>query len=146
MCQKGQFTLQLCPRRWFVRKTYGNYTPKVKIEKSPLIFLPVQTGFLGNYLSKRQVGRVLAKSLLQQPYCLSLSQQANWASFGHPNPKRSPYPDTRSVIDSRLVDAPLDMTLSIVTSIRQPYRCDRIDKILPQMPLHLGVKFYSKKS
>ena len=25
--------------------------------------MPIQTGFLGNYLSKRQVGRVLAKSL-----------------------------------------------------------------------------------
>ena len=35
----------------------------------------------------------------------------------------------RSVIDSRQVDAPLDMTLSIVASIRQPYRCDRIEKI-----------------
>ena len=32
--QKGQFTLQLCPRRWFVRKISGYYTPKVKIEKS----------------------------------------------------------------------------------------------------------------
>ena len=27
-------------------------------------------------------------------------------------------------------------------SIRQPYRCDRINKIYPQMHLHLGVKFY----
>ena len=43
----------------------------------------------------------------------------------------------RSVIDSRQVDAPLDMTLSIVASIRQPYRCDRIDKIKSQMPLPL---------
>ena len=34
VCQKGQFTLQLCPRRWFVRKIFGYYTPKVKIEKS----------------------------------------------------------------------------------------------------------------
>ena len=32
--QKGQFTLQLCPRRWFVRKIFGYYTQKVKIEKS----------------------------------------------------------------------------------------------------------------
>ena len=30
---------------------------------------------------------------------------------------------------SRQVDAPLGMTLSIVASIRQPYRCGRIDKI-----------------
>ena len=32
--QKGQFTLQLCPRRWFVRKMFGYYTQKVKIENS----------------------------------------------------------------------------------------------------------------
>ena len=23
VCQKGQFTLQLCPGRWFVRKIFG---------------------------------------------------------------------------------------------------------------------------
>ena len=34
LCQKGHFTLQLCPRKWFVRIIFGNYTPKVKIEKS----------------------------------------------------------------------------------------------------------------
>ena len=34
VCQKGQFTLQLCPRRWFVRKIFGYYAQKVKIEKS----------------------------------------------------------------------------------------------------------------
>ena len=34
VCQKGQFTIQLCPRRWFVRKTFGYYTQKVKIENS----------------------------------------------------------------------------------------------------------------
>ena len=44
VCQKGQFTLQLCTRRWLVRKILGYYTPKVKIEKSSLKFLPVQTG------------------------------------------------------------------------------------------------------
>ena len=32
LCQKGQFTLQLCPRRWFVSKILGYYPPKVKIE------------------------------------------------------------------------------------------------------------------
>ena len=32
LCQKGQFTLQLCPRRLFVRKTFGYHPPKVKIE------------------------------------------------------------------------------------------------------------------
>ena len=35
VCQKGQFTHQLCLRIWFVRKIFGYYTPKVKIEKSP---------------------------------------------------------------------------------------------------------------
>ena len=48
----------------------------------------------------------------------------------------------RDVIDSRQIDAPLSKTLSIVASIRLPYRCDRINKIYPQMPLHLGVIFY----
>ena len=34
VCHKGQFTLQLCPRRWFVGKIFCYYNPKVKIEKS----------------------------------------------------------------------------------------------------------------
>ena len=34
LCQKGQFTLYLCPRRWLVRKIFSYYTLKVKIEKS----------------------------------------------------------------------------------------------------------------
>ena len=34
VCEKGQFTLQLCPRRWIVRDLFGYYIPKVKIEKS----------------------------------------------------------------------------------------------------------------
>ena len=34
VCQKGQFKLQLCPRRWFVRKIFGYHTQKVKIDKS----------------------------------------------------------------------------------------------------------------
>ena len=49
---------------------------------------------------------------------------------------------SRSVIDSRQVNAPKSQAMSIVTSIKQTYRCDRIDNIYPQMPLHLGVKFY----
>ena len=44
VCQKGQITLQLCPRRWFVWKIFGYYTQKVIIEKSSWKFLPVQTG------------------------------------------------------------------------------------------------------
>ena len=35
VCQKGQFTFQLCLRRWFVRKIFSYYTPKVTIKKSP---------------------------------------------------------------------------------------------------------------
>ena len=34
VCQKRQFTLQLCPRRWLVRMIFVYYPPKVKIEKS----------------------------------------------------------------------------------------------------------------
>ena len=34
VCEKGQFTFQLCLRRWFVMKIFGYNTPKVKIEKS----------------------------------------------------------------------------------------------------------------
>ena len=34
VCQTGQFTLQLCPRRWFVETIFGYYIQKVKIEKS----------------------------------------------------------------------------------------------------------------
>ena len=34
VCQKGQFILQVCHRRWFIRKMVGYYTQKVKIEKS----------------------------------------------------------------------------------------------------------------
>ena len=30
VCQKGQLTLPLCPRRWFVRKIFGYYTSKLK--------------------------------------------------------------------------------------------------------------------
>ena len=31
LCQKGQITLQLCPRRWFLRKIFVYYPPKVKL-------------------------------------------------------------------------------------------------------------------
>ena len=44
VCQKEQFILQLCPRRWFVRKIFGYCTTYVKIEKSSGKFWPVQTG------------------------------------------------------------------------------------------------------
>ena len=49
VCQKGQFTLQLCPRRCFFRKIFVNYPPKVKIEKLHRIFC----------LSKQEVLRKL---------------------------------------------------------------------------------------
>ena len=42
LCQKGQFTLQPHPRRWFVRKIFCYYLKKVKIENSS--FLSVQKG------------------------------------------------------------------------------------------------------
>ena len=45
VCQKGQFTLQLCPKRcFFWGRIFGYYPPKVKIEKSSWKFLPVQIG------------------------------------------------------------------------------------------------------
>ena len=34
VCQKGQFTPPLCPRRCIVRTIFDYYTQKVKIEKS----------------------------------------------------------------------------------------------------------------
>ena len=68
VCQKGQFTLQLCPRRWFARKTLGHYTQKFKIQKIFIEIFACPNGrFLGNYLSKRQAGQVLAKSLVHSP-------------------------------------------------------------------------------
>ena len=33
LCQNGQFTLHPCHRRWFVRKIFGVYPNKFKIEK-----------------------------------------------------------------------------------------------------------------
>ena len=32
LCQKGQFTLQLCPKRWLNRKIFGNYPKKSKLK------------------------------------------------------------------------------------------------------------------
>ena len=66
VCQKGQFILQLYFRRWFVRKIFGYYTTKVKIElkNHHKMFACPNRSFLGNCLSKRQVGWVLAKSLV----------------------------------------------------------------------------------
>ena len=32
VCHKGQFTLQLCPRRWFVRKIFVYYPQKSKLK------------------------------------------------------------------------------------------------------------------
>ena len=43
-CWKEQFTLQLFPRRVFVRDIFGYYSPKVKIEKIYIEFLHVLTG------------------------------------------------------------------------------------------------------
>ena len=58
LCQKSQFTLQLCPEGWFVMKIFGYDPQKVKIENSSLKFLPVQrVGFLETVCPKdRQDG------------------------------------------------------------------------------------------
>ena len=67
VCQKGQFTLQLCPRVWFV-KTIWLLHPESQNWKITINFFACPNRwFLGNYLSKRQVGRVLAKSLVVVP-------------------------------------------------------------------------------
>ena len=34
LCQKGQFAVQPCSRRWFVRKIFGYYPRKIKIENN----------------------------------------------------------------------------------------------------------------
>ena len=45
LCQKGHFTLQVCPRRYvFFPNTFGHYPQTVKIENSLWKFLPVQKG------------------------------------------------------------------------------------------------------
>ena len=44
LCQNIQYTFQLCPEKWFVRKKVGYYPQKVIIENSVLKFLPVQKG------------------------------------------------------------------------------------------------------
>ena len=64
LCQKGQFTLQQCPFRWLVRKIFGYYPKSQNLKILIEIFACPNWRFFGNYLSKRQVGRVLAKSLL----------------------------------------------------------------------------------
>ena len=57
VCQKEQFILQLCPKRWLVRKIFGYSTPKVKIEKSSEKLLPVQTGVFFRKLPVQKTGR-----------------------------------------------------------------------------------------
>ena len=53
LCLQRQFTLQLCPKKELVRKTFDYYPQNDKIENSLYKFLPVQKGvFLGNYLSR----------------------------------------------------------------------------------------------
>ena len=59
VCQKWQFILQLWPRRWLVRKIFGYYTQKSNWKIIIENFACPNRRFLGNYLSKRQVGRVL---------------------------------------------------------------------------------------
>ena len=53
LCQKGQSTLELYPRRWFIRKIFSYYPQKVKIENSLKKMLSVQKkGFQETACSK----------------------------------------------------------------------------------------------
>ena len=61
VCQKGQFTLQLCLETGLLGKHLVITPRKSKLKN---LHRKPNRRFLGNYLSKRQVGRVLAKSLL----------------------------------------------------------------------------------
>ena len=59
VCQKGQFTLQLCPRRWFVTK-YLVITPqKSKLKNLHRNVCLSKQVFLGNCLFRRLTGRFL---------------------------------------------------------------------------------------
>ena len=59
VCQKGQFTLQLCPRRWFVTK-YLVITPqKSKLKNLHRNVCLSKQFFLGNCLFRRLTGRFL---------------------------------------------------------------------------------------
>ena len=61
--QKGQFTLQLFPRRWLLK--YLVITPpKSKLKNLHRNFCLSKQEFLGNCLSKRLTRQVLAKSLI----------------------------------------------------------------------------------
>ena len=64
LSQKGQFTLQSCPRRWFVEKYLVINLKKSKVKFFIVIFACRKRRFSGNYLFKRQVRRVLAESLI----------------------------------------------------------------------------------
>ena len=79
-----QFSLQLCPRRWFIGKIFYYNPQKVKIEKNSIeIFACPKRSISRNCLSKRQAGRVLAKSL-----SVSLVKGTSWhhaaQNFTHP--------------------------------------------------------------
>ena len=65
LCRKSQINLQPSPERWFTRKkTFGLLSPKIQNRKFFIKkFACPKRRFSGNYLSKRQAGRVLAKSL-----------------------------------------------------------------------------------
>ena len=71
LCWKGQFKLQLCPRRclniWLLPSKSPNW--KFFIEN----FACPERRFSGNYLSKRQAGWVLAESLESTPDCHPVS-------------------------------------------------------------------------
>ena len=59
LCQKGQLTLHLCPRRWFGRKIFGYYPQNVIIEKSSYKLLRVHKGGIQETACPKVPGRLL---------------------------------------------------------------------------------------
>ena len=75
LCQKTNLTLQPCPKRWFVRKMFGCYPQKVKIENSlwKRLPLPMQKGGFHETacLQDRQDRSWLSPCLVMQTLTLS---------------------------------------------------------------------------
>ena len=56
--QKGQFTLQPCPRNWLVKKLFVIFYPiRVKIENSSEKFLPIKEGGFQEKKPAQKAGR-----------------------------------------------------------------------------------------
>ena len=73
LCHKRQFTHQLCPKRWFVRKRFGYYPKKSKLK---ILYRNV-------YLSKNEVFRKLLVQKTGSPctYCTFYSYIIQLTSF-----------------------------------------------------------------